>query len=111
MKVTLISPYPDIMAFGIRTISSHLKAHGHTTRIVLLPDPYGDNLVFGAKRYDEGVLDELIPLVKDSDLIGLSLMTNFYEGAVQITEKLKSALTIPVIDRKSTRLNSSHGYI
>ncbi|HLC18450.1 MAG TPA: radical SAM protein [Thermodesulfobacteriota bacterium] len=97
MKVTLISPYPDIMAFGIRTISSHLKAHGHTTRIVLLPDPYGDNLVFGAKRYDEGVLDELIPLVKDSDLIGLSLMTNFYEGAVQITEKLKSALTVPVI--------------
>ncbi|MBI5642830.1 MAG: B12-binding domain-containing radical SAM protein [Deltaproteobacteria bacterium] len=97
MKITLISPYPDITAFGLRTISAHLKAHGHTTQLIFLPDPYGDNLVFGVKRYDDHVLDSLIPLCADSGLIGITLMTNFYEGAVQITKKLKSALKAPVI--------------
>jgi len=97
MKITLISPYPDITAFGIRTISAYLKNHGHKTQLIFLPDPFGDNLVFGVKRYDEDVLDALIPLCKDSDLIGLTLMTNFYEGAVQITKKVKSGLKSPVI--------------
>lgn len=97
MKVTLISPYPDITAFGIRTISAYLKQHGHKTQLIFLPDPYGDNLVFGMKRYDNKVLDELIPLCKDSNIIGITLMTNFYEGAVQITERLKEGVTAPVI--------------
>lgn len=30
MKITFISPYPDITAFGIRTISSYVKDHGHS---------------------------------------------------------------------------------
>ena len=97
MKITLISPYPDITAFGIRTISAYLKNHGHKTQLIFLPDPFGDNLAFGVKRYNESVLDALIPLCKDSNLIGISLMTNFYEGAVQITKKLKSGLKAPVI--------------
>ncbi len=97
MKITLISPYPDVMAFGIRTISAYLRANGHSTRIIILPDPYGDNLVYGEKRYSDEVLNELVPLCKDSDLIGITLMTNFFEGAVQITEKLKSGVKAPVI--------------
>ncbi|HHT9111845.1 MAG: B12-binding domain-containing radical SAM protein [Planctomycetes bacterium] len=97
MKITLISPYPDITAFGIRTISAYLKNHGHKTQLIFLPDPFGDNLAFGVKRYNESVLDALIPLCKDSNLIGISLMTNFYEGAVQITKKLKAGLESPII--------------
>ena len=97
MKITLISPYPDITAFGIRTISAYLKKHGHKTQLIFIPDPYGDNLVFGVKRYDDKVLEDLVPLCSDSDLIGITLMTNFYEGAVQITKKLKSNLQAPVI--------------
>lgn len=97
MKVTLISPYPDITAFGIRTISSHLKKHGHKTQIIFLPDPYGDNLMHGRQRYEDSILDELIPLCKGSDLIGITLMTNFFYGTVQITRNLKSKLNVPVI--------------
>lgn len=97
MKVTLISPYPDITAFGIRTISAYLKSHGHETQLIFIPDPYGENLLFGLQRYDDRALDGLIQLCKDSDLIGITLMTNFYEGAVQITNKLKSGLKAPVI--------------
>ena len=97
MKITLISPYPDITAFGIRTISAYLKQHEHKTQLIFIPDPYGDNLVFGVKRYDDKVLEDMIPLCSDSDLIGITLMTNFYEGAVQITKKLKSGVKAPVI--------------
>jgi anaerobic magnesium-protoporphyrin IX monomethyl ester cyclase len=98
MKITLISPFPDLMAFGIRTISAYLKQHGHKTQLIFLPDSCDNNIVFGAnKRYDEKALEDLIPLCKDSDLIGITVMTNFYEGVVQITEKLKSGLQAPVI--------------
>ena len=91
MKIPLISPYPDITAFGIRTISSFLKKHGHNTRLIFLPDPHGDDLIYGVERYEKYILDELIALCRWSDLIGISLMTNFFDGAVQITRKIKSS--------------------
>lgn len=97
MKITLISPYPDITAFGIRTISAYLKRYGYKTQLIFIPDPYGDNLVFGVRRYDDKILDGFIPLCRDSDIIGITLMTNFYEGAVQITNKLKSGIKAPII--------------
>lgn len=97
MKITFISPYPDITAFGIRTIAAYLKQNGHKVQLIFLPDPYGDNLVFGVQRYENKVLEGLIPLCRDSVLIGLTLMTNFYEGAVQITRKLKSGVSAPII--------------
>lgn len=97
MKITFISPYPDITAFGIRTISAYLKRHGHRTQLIFIPDPYSDNLIFGVKRYDDKILDDLIPLCEDSDVIGITLMTNFYEGAVQITNKLKAGIKAPII--------------
>jgi len=97
VKITLISPYPDITAFGLRTISAYLKRHGHKTQMIFLPDPYGDDLIYGVKRYDDHVLNEMISLCIDSDLIGITLMTNFFDGAVQITKKLKSKTDIPII--------------
>ncbi|MDY7033043.1 MAG: radical SAM protein [Thermodesulfobacteriota bacterium] len=97
MKITLISPYPDITSFGLRTISSYLKAYGHKTQMIFLPDPYGDDLIYGKHRYQDYILDEVISLCEKSDLIGITLMTNFFDGAVQITRKLKSGLRIPVI--------------
>ena len=98
MKIVLISPYPDITSFGLRTISAHLRRHGHRTRLVFVPDALGDDLLYGVKRYEDHVLDELIELCRDADLIGITLMTNFFDGAVQITERLKSAgVKAPVI--------------
>ncbi len=97
MKITLISPYPDITSFGIRTLSAHLKEHGHKTQLIFLPDPLGDNLAYGVQRYKDNVLDRVIALAAGSDLVGVSLMTNFFDGAVQITRKLKSGLRVPIL--------------
>jgi len=97
MKITLISPYPDVTSFGVRTLSAHLKRHGHATQLVFLPDPFGDDIVDGVDRYPESVLDEVVPLCRDSDIIGVSLMTNFFDGAAQITRGLKAGLPTPVV--------------
>jgi anaerobic magnesium-protoporphyrin IX monomethyl ester cyclase len=97
MKLTLISPYPDITSFGLRTISAYLKRNGHQTRMIFIPDPLGDNLLYGVKRYEDRVLEEVVSLCKGSDLIGITLMTNFFDGAVQVTERIKQSLETPVI--------------
>ncbi len=97
MKTALISPYPDITAFGLRLISGYLKENGHHTRMIFLPDPFGDDLVAGVQRYPDTVMDRLVELCADCDLVGMTLMTNFYDGAVQVTGKIKENLDLPVV--------------
>lgn len=97
MKVTFVSPYPDITAFGIRTMSAYLKQHGHKTQMIFMPDPFGDNPLYGVQRYKDNTLDELITRCASSDLIGITLMTNFFDNATQITTVLKKELGLPVI--------------
>ncbi|MCK4245193.1 MAG: radical SAM protein, partial [Candidatus Omnitrophica bacterium] len=98
MKITLISPYPDITSFGMRTLSAYLKEKGFPTNLIFLPDTAGDELRGEERpRYRDEDLNKLIPLCADSGLIGISLMTNYFSSAVQITERLKSKLKIPII--------------
>jgi len=99
MKITLISPYPDIASLGIRIISSLLKQEGFITRLVFLP-----NITAEKSRkpqfvylYDQMVVEELIEICGDSQLVGMSLMTNYFEGAVQITKAIKENLRIPIV--------------
>jgi radical SAM superfamily enzyme YgiQ (UPF0313 family) len=90
MEVTLISPYCDIRAFGIRTLSACLKKEGYDVRLIFLPR-------FFTHRYNDIILNELVQLSKTSDLIGISLMTNSFDNVVQITQKLKKESDIPVL--------------
>ena len=39
MSVVLISPYPDLTAFGLRTLSACLRQAGIGVRMIFLPDP------------------------------------------------------------------------
>ncbi len=97
MKVTLISPYPDITAFGLRNISSFLRHHHVQTRMVFLPDPLGDDLIADSQRYSDNVLNDLVRLSCDSDLIGIGLMTNYFDNARQITSYLKKNGDAPIL--------------
>lgn len=97
MKLTLISPYPDITAFGIRSLSAYLREQGHQTQLIFLPDPHGDNLAGLTARYDPAVLDQVVDLCRQSDIIGISLMTNFFDGAVEITKVLRRHLAQPIL--------------
>ncbi len=97
MRVVLISPYPDITAFGVRGISSFLRARGVDTRLIFLPDPLGDALLDAPERYSPAVMEALVPLCADADLVGVSLMTNYADNAVQITRTLRSNIAAPIL--------------
>ena len=90
MKIGLVSPYPDIISFGLRTLSTCLKNEKHNVKIIFLPSDFW-------VRYEDRVLEDAVELLKDVDLIGISLMTNYFENSVQITQRLKRDLKIPVV--------------
>ncbi|MBI5050074.1 MAG: B12-binding domain-containing radical SAM protein [Nitrospirae bacterium] len=95
MRLTFISPYEDIVAFGIRILSAYLKKFGHATKIIFLCRERGKHANI---NYQSGeILDSLVDICKDSDLVGISLMTNHFNPAVSITQGLKSRLNIPII--------------
>jgi len=90
MKITLISPYEEIYAIGIRILSSCLKKAGHDIQVIFLRNCFYD-------RYKGKTLDEVAGISKEADLIGVSLMTNLFENAVQITQMLRKNLHVPIL--------------
>lgn len=99
MKLTFISPSPpDLYSPGIRILSSYLKQHGHQVRMIFLPGGV-EHLNFESSfiyQYKDSIIKEVIELSKDSDLIGISFMTLYFDRAVQLTKRLKQALDIPI---------------
>ncbi len=99
MKVTLISPYLDVIALGIRGISSFLKAHGVECELIFLPDhesllreePHFEH------RYPDSLMDDVVQACSSSDLVGVSVMSNYFDRAVQITSCVRKGLGVPVI--------------
>lgn len=100
MIMTLIAPTPpDISAFGVRSLSSYLRANGHETKIIFLPGSIG-LLKEGGKfiyNYDKLVLEQIVEICRGSDLIGVSFMSNYFDRALQVTEGIKGHLAVPVI--------------
>jgi len=90
MKISLISIYPDIQSFGIRTISACLKREGHDVDLFFLTREFRE-------RYEDKTMDDLARLTKNSDLVGISLMSNFWDNAIQITKKVKENSNVPVV--------------
>jgi len=100
MRVTLVTPTPpDVSAFGVRYLSAHLKREGHECRSVFLPGGIDRLELSGAfrYRYSEGVLDSLVKFAEDSDLVGLSFMTQYFDRAAAITEAIKERTNTKII--------------
>ena len=90
MKISLLSIYPDIESFGVRTLSACLKKEGHAVDLFFLTRGF-------YQRFEEKTMDDLVKLTKDSNLIGISLMSNFWDNAIQITKKLKENYETPIL--------------
>ena len=90
MKISLVSMFPSILNYGLRSISACLKQAGHDVSLFfLMKDFY--------KKYSETAMNDLVKLTKESDLVGISMMTNFFDNAIQITQKLKNNYDFPII--------------
>ncbi|UCG68042.1 MAG: B12-binding domain-containing radical SAM protein [Thermoplasmata archaeon] len=100
MKITLISPSPpDLYAPGVRTLSSYLKKNRHQTKLILLAGGT-ENLRFGGQfvyQYRDYVIDQVIELSKDTDIVGISFMTQYFDRALQLTKRLKETIKVPIV--------------
>jgi radical SAM superfamily enzyme YgiQ (UPF0313 family) len=90
MNISLIYLCEEIFMYGVGTLSACLKKEGHNVQIIFMTTDFSE-------EYPNESLNELVELSKDSELIGISMMTVFFKYGVQITETLKSALNIPVL--------------
>lgn len=101
MKISLVSPYPDITNYGLRTLSSVLRAAGHATQVICMPDFAGDgesvHIRMSEERYSPEVIDQMIEVMRGADMVGITLMTHYFDTAKQITRAVKERLGIPVI--------------
>jgi anaerobic magnesium-protoporphyrin IX monomethyl ester cyclase len=89
-----------ISASGVRTLSAVLKAAGFESRLIMLP-PVGAEAGWGSAGvnvgYPAAVLDQVAELAQGSDLIGISLTSNYFDPAVCITRHLRRSGAAPII--------------
>jgi len=90
MKVTLLSPSMYIASPGIRMISACLKRAGHQTKIIFIKTKIG-------RQCDENTFNSVVKLSSGSDLIGISLTTNFFEISAQISKRIKKELKTHIV--------------
>jgi len=88
VEVTLIN-VGDIIAYGLRCVSSNLKKHGVDTRMIFIPPRFAD---ISHKNLFAGIAE----VAGDSAFIGVSLMAGQYKSAVYLTENLKKITDAPV---------------
>lgn len=95
MKIALISTYMNADPLGPRYISSYLKRGGHNVRLIFLT---GRGRKPSAGQYRRELLDELLGLVRQVDLVGVSLMTNTYFRAAELSREIRQAgLKMPIV--------------
>jgi anaerobic magnesium-protoporphyrin IX monomethyl ester cyclase len=98
MKVTLISVYESIISYGMRSLSAVLKEAGFAAQMIFLPrETEGFRWEGFRQVYPGTVLDQVADVAGDSDLIGITLMTNYFDNAVQITQHLHLSTKAPII--------------
>ncbi|MEN6337425.1 MAG: radical SAM protein [Phycisphaerales bacterium] len=81
MNIALIYVDQDLEAFGVRNISSALKAAGHETKLILMKTKDA--------VYSQQVLDAAKGLVADSDVIGMSCFSRASQKAIQVMEHMR----------------------
>lgn len=102
MKMTIITLQEDINAYGVRCLSSALRARGHETRLVFLGKmsrSQGNVTLWSQDALDYGprALEQLVDLCADSDLIGFSLMTLYFKDTARISDLLRARLNKPIV--------------
>jgi len=101
VKISLISPYPDITNYGLRTLSAVLREAGHETQVICMPDFAGDgesaHTKMSEQRYTSSAIEQMVETLADSDLVGITLMTHYFDSAKQITKAVHEHLGLPVI--------------
>lgn len=83
MKFTLICTDADTWGFGIRTISSSLRAAGHSSRLIFLASD--------SRQYSPETLAQTRELASSADVVGISCFSRGAHRAEQVSAYLRSS--------------------
>jgi len=90
VRITLVSPYPDITNYGLRTLSAVLKQAGHQVTFLCMPDFAGDgeftHIRMSEERYPPHVIQQFQDTIRGSDLLGVTLMTHYFDTGKQLSK-------------------------
>jgi len=101
IKFVLISPYEEIHSCGVRAISSYLKNKGVQVKLIFCPTQSRFDAYF-RQRSDAHLPDRIVKdisqISSDATCIGISLMTDHFNGVSSLTKKLKESLPeVPIL--------------
>lgn len=101
MKVALLTLQDDLNCYGVRCLSSVLREQGVSTELLYLGrgGPHEARLLTGAARppLPPAVVDQIAERCADADVIGLSVMTLYYEESAELSDALRRRLGVPVV--------------
>jgi radical SAM superfamily enzyme YgiQ (UPF0313 family) len=86
MKIVLISTYMYPVALGMRYVSAFLKQAGHQV-VCLHISSKRDKMI----ELTHSLKDDVVDHCEDADVIGISLMTNSFYRACELTELLRTS--------------------
>ncbi|MBN1232922.1 MAG: B12-binding domain-containing radical SAM protein [Candidatus Coatesbacteria bacterium] len=99
MIMTLIEiSCPDTRAYGVRSLSAYLRAKNKKVKIIFLP-PHLEKLRSKSGDvilYSDEVIEDVLKITEDSDIVGISVLTYYYDKAIQLSNALKKAGKIVV---------------
>jgi anaerobic magnesium-protoporphyrin IX monomethyl ester cyclase len=83
----------------MRILSTSLKKKGHEASIIFLPNLPDEKFDIPAYdfRYSDSILNQVKQLCKNSDLVGISFMTNYYDRVLQLSDYLRNNIDAPVV--------------
>ncbi|MFH1460434.1 MAG: radical SAM protein [Candidatus Omnitrophota bacterium] len=98
MKVAFISCSNE--SLGIEYLSAYLKQQGHKTRVFIDPQLFNDehlDVPLAAKifSYQKNLVKKVIDY--NPDLIGFSVVSDFYHWACDLAREFKKHLNVPII--------------
>ncbi len=89
--------------YGLKIISAYLKQHGHEADLLFLPFTTWEEHEFSEDIFDPKQLQQLMQSIcqfilnRQPQLLGLSVLTNFYEHAAVLSDELKRHSSVPII--------------
>jgi anaerobic magnesium-protoporphyrin IX monomethyl ester cyclase len=99
VRIALISPFSQIESTGLRILSACLKRAGFETRMIFLPD-LDEMMVaqdYGARQTSDHTLAQIVDLCGDAGLVGITVMTNSFILACQLSAALRTAYRTPIV--------------
>ena len=81
----------DLEVNILQQYDAFLKKEGHDVDLFFLTREFRE-------RFEEKTMNDLLKLTKNSDLVGISLMSNFWDNAIQITRKISQELRPSILD-------------